>query len=174
MGLIIVNKSLPAQFEYDTEGLKPQYIVVDISGKTQGELFVLTQNWIKESFNRPDQVVMTAIDTSMVRFEGIKPDALCYLNSFGKLVCYDAKFIIEISFKAGKYRLEPLSLIELEAAGGLFPEYPHSLRDGAKFHRNGQPRKGTAPAIEGIQNLFNGLNESLRSYIESGPVNRDW
>lgn len=174
MGLLLTSLTLQSQtqsiFEYGRSGLLPEYLVTEIP-KTQGELFTLSANWIKETFNRPDQVIMTTIDTSMIRLEAMTPFAIHYLNAFGDLARWDARYIIEISLKPGKYRFFPIALYEVGMTG---PGFPIDLRDGAKFYtKAGELRKGSAPAIISIQDLFNSLNASLRSYIENGP-NRDW
>jgi len=76
------------------------YLVVEVDSINKDELFKLTANWIKK-FYSPSEVKSTKIDGLSIKFEANKKDFIK-----GKI----AKYVIEVEFKDGRYKINPISL----------------------------------------------------------------
>ena len=161
------------KFVYNETGLNPKFLVVNIEGKTQKELFEKTVNWIKETYKNPDEVIKTTIDTSKIRFEGSIDNYLC-VTSLGLKTCYPAFYTIEIEFKEGRYKFSVLNLEILSSAsqyssGGRvrISMDKAAFETGLTFYNNsGQLKKMYENYPASIESLFNGLNEDLMKYIK--------
>src|SRR5699024_7474191 len=97
------------KFNYDQSGLNLKYVVVDIPQKTQQELFTKSINWIKETYKNPDKVIKTTIENKKIRFEGVDMDIIS-TSALGLTTYYPTTYVIEIAFKDGKYKFEPISI----------------------------------------------------------------
>ena len=165
------------KFVYDQRGLNPKYVVVEMDGLKQDELFKKTINWIKETYKNPDEVIKTTIDNKKVRFEGFKDNIIC-IKSLGMVYCYDGLYTIEIEFKDNKYKFTPMSIeyrvpASQYSVGGM---RPISLSDGSAYYKKGKLRKMYNTIPLSVEMLLNGLNLSLSKYLstEQEEGNDDW
>ena len=156
------------EFVYNENGLNPKYLVVDIGDKDKSEIFNETINWIKETYKNPDDVIKTTIDNKKVRFEGMHSTKNICVKIFGKTTCYYALYTIEIEFKDGKYKFQPLSLkyrvpISKYNTSGV---NPINLSDGSGYYnRKGELRKSYDTQPSAVEDLFNSLNSDLKIYL---------
>lgn len=167
-------------FEFNQLGLTP-YLVVDVEGKKAKELYDTALNWIKETYENPDKVLKMQIDGKKLRFEGYKERLISINNSFAKLN-YNGTYNIELSFKDGKYKFECYNLeyfvpTTAYVKGGKTPVYLKSAAKEKYFKKNGFIRTYYKEFPENIQSLLNGLNDSLKKYLEkdsSKTEEDDW
>jgi hypothetical protein len=160
-------------FIYNQDGLVPKFVVVDVDSMTQTELFEKTINWIKETYKNPDKVIKTTIANQKVRLEGYAEKIFC-INSLGMAVCYGGTYTIEVEVKDGKYRFIPISL---EYSDPNQPRnFPISFDSGANWYNKGEVRKVWKEVPSGVENLLNGLNDSLFKYVSSQTETskQDW
>ena len=163
--MLLITASMTAQqnFEYKKEGLT-DYVVTEVKG-TAPELYSKAINWIKENYKNPDEVIKMTIDNEKIRFEGFQSK----LNCMGS-VCADGLYIIEVSFKEGKYKFDPISL-NLKNSAGSF-EVP--LNDFSIYYdKKGDLKKSSKEGLDNTIQLFNRLNESLKNYIYEDKKS-DW
>ncbi|WP_292889154.1 hypothetical protein [Nonlabens sp.] len=62
----------------------------------QNELLTKTINWIKETYNNPDEVIKKSIDNEKVRFKGFKDNLVCSCQSRGMVYCHSGLYTIGI------------------------------------------------------------------------------
>lgn len=164
------------KFIYDQNGLNPEYLVIEIGGKTQKEIFQKTINWLKETYKNPDEVIKTTIDNEKIRFEGVDMDLMCH-SALGSTFCYNTTYIIEIEFKEGKYKFAPLSITYRIPAS----QYSQSMietidfSNGEKYYnRKGNLRGRTKTVPASVEILLNGLNQNLTNYITEKSSTEKW
>ncbi len=85
-------------FKVTGEGIT-DYIVTTCETKTQSEIYKKTIEWISFTFKNSNEVIQSQIENDMIRIEG-------FTESFNGTS--NAKYIIEISFKEGKYKFDPI------------------------------------------------------------------
>ena len=95
------ENDLQKAFTFNHEGLTPKHVIKEVADKNKKELFDKAINWIKETYNNPDEVIQMTIEGEKLRFKGIQENALCY-NTLGTKTCFPAIYIIEIEFKDSK------------------------------------------------------------------------
>lgn len=157
------------KFEFKKEGLT-DYVVTNVNG-TAAELFSKTVNWIKENYKNPNEVIKMTIENEKLRFQGLKEDFYC-VKGGGSVMCSNAIYTIEVSFKDGKYRFDPIELV-LRTKNGASSDI--NLNDfSVYFEKDGSINKRTKDVPGYFENLFNGLNESLKNYIENQTKKSDW
>jgi hypothetical protein len=98
-----------SKFTYDINGMNVEYLVMTIDSTSQQQNFKKSINWIKETYNNPEEVIKTTIDDKKIRFEGSEQNLIC-LKSLGINTCYDVRYTIEVELKENKYKFTPLSL----------------------------------------------------------------
>lgn len=155
-------------FIFNKDGFT-DYVVTNVAG-TQSELFSKTNNWIKENYKSPDDVIKMTMENEKIRIQGYKQDFYCV--PYGKQqICSNATYMIEISFKDGKYKFDPLELSLSNSAGS----YPMDMTNTSKFYnKKGEIVKGSERTPKILEDFFNGLNESLKSYISGGSKDDKW
>lgn len=168
--MIFTGSIAQERFEFTPEGFT-DFVVTNVDG-SQAEIYAKTINWIKETFKNPDKVILMTMENEKLRFEGLTENALCQ-KYFGD-VCSNAKYVIEVSFKDGKYKFDPISLNFYNRMN--LKGYDVPLNNiGGTYYKNGKILKGNEEVPEAFERLFNGLNESLKSYISGGgKSNDDW
>ena len=150
----------------------PKFIIVDVDSMNQSDLCSATVNWIKNYYKNPDEVLKSKIENKKIRFSGMRSSYLEF-NFLGKVSYLDVFYTIEVEFKDGKYKFQPIYL-----------EYQYdinktsiNLEDGSLYYNNkNQLRKTFAGTPSGIQKLFNDINESIFKYFETEYLNpqEDW
>lgn len=152
------------------------FIVVEIDSISKQDLFNKTINWIKDNYKNPDEVIKTTIDNSKIRMEGYGSNIIKY-KGWGVLDI-PGKYIIEISFRDGKYKFDPLGVTYI--LDQPIGEVPILISDTSQYYKN---RKGEINNMFkyfplSVENLFNDLNKSLYDYIlnnkDENLNNDDW
>lgn len=165
------ENDLQKAFTFNHEGLTPKHVIKEVADKNKKELFDKAINWIKETYNNPDEVIQMTIEGEKLRFKGIQENALCYY-AFGIKTCFPAIYTIEIEFKDDKYKFNILTLELINDEAGRVDAI--DLNDGSGYYKsNGSVRKQFEYIPTGIENIFNGLYSDLNDYIVS-EKNDDW
>lgn len=150
----------PEKFEYSENGIN-DFIVANVDGKSTNDIYNKTINWIKETYKNPDNVLKMKIENEQVRINGIASGLLSVKN-----MDFTLDYVIEISFKEGRYKFDLISLTTTES-GTDYKKIPNFKTD-KKLVKN----FGESP--QRIENYFNGLNESLTNYILGKKKKDDW
>ncbi len=178
----IKNLSLKEnEFEYNQLGLTP-YVVSEFKGVSQNKLYDLTTEWLAQLSDSKEVEVKTKMENDKIRFSGLALGAVMY-DSFGySNEAYDGRYVVEIYFKDGKYKLEPLELTS-SRSNGIFGDsnrFVVNLKDTSKYYRPSGRIIGSYQNFpEGIERAFNELNENLQNYINNKlgiktDQNDDW
>lgn len=168
--LVFSSSFAQEKFELTTAGFT-DYVVTNVEG-TQSEIYNKAVNWIKETYKNPDQVIKMTIENEKLRFEGFKQNAIC-TKALGSIVCSNLTYSIEISFKEGKYKFDPIS-IEISGQDGTKSNVSLEKVNTLWF-KNGKPFKGYEGIISDFENHYNTLNQSLKEYITgASKTNNDW
>ncbi len=168
------------EFNYTPEGLTPKYLVVETPGKSQSEVYQNALGWVKENFKNANAVIQSTIEDNKIRFEGVTPNGNCF-KVLGMNSCQDVKYLIDIEFKDGKYRIEPIKY-EFYITPSKYSTFSGwrilPLGDGDDyFNKKGELRSNTKHTPTNMIVILNKMNSDLKSYIESGSSNKlnaDW
>lgn len=155
------------RFTYDQNGLNPKDLVVQVEGLDQKGLYEKTLSWIKDSYRDPDEVIKATSENDKIRIEGYQDNLIC-ASALASTVCYGATYSIEISFKDGRYKFEPISIDyripPSQYSSGLTVTV--DFYDGSGYYnKKGKIKKATETVPTSISDLFNGLNTSLLDHI---------
>ena len=170
--LLIGNLSIAQdnKFIYSQDGLNPKYLVVNVDSTSQSEIYQKSIKWIKTTFKNPDKVILSQIENEMIRIEGFSDNAICF-GSGTTASCEGLTYQIEISFKEGRYKIEPLNLsYYISGYGGV----DVSLTKGAYWNKKGKLRKLYSKIPNQIEELFNGLNDNLSSFVSDTLKKDGW
>ena len=81
------------------------------------------------------------------------------------------KYLIEISFKEGRYKFDPINLsYDVSGHGTVFVNFDK----GVYWNKKGKLRKVYSKIPNQIETLFNGLNMSLKNYLYDKTEKDDW
>jgi len=178
--LLTINIIAQEKFTYSEKGLT-DYVVIEIDSLNQNELYNKTIDWIKESYVNPDEVIKAKFENEKLRFNGFKENAFKY-KVFGMSNVMDGRYSIEISFKDGKLKFDPISLEEHSFSKKYSADgwAPISLETNTWLYKsNGTLIKAVDSYPEDIIGIFNNLILSLNDYLlkESGAKKdskKDW
>ena len=164
---ITLTYSQEESFKYDINGLQPLHLISKIDSLNQKQLFNKTINWIKETYKNPNEVIKAKIENKKIRFNG---SAGYYLSTryLGMNKPYLTRYTIEISFKDGRYKFNPINLEYYQEAsqyvsGGWMSVSFSS--DSGFYKKKGKIRKMFRNFPKEISTLFNGLESSLKVYL---------
>lgn len=168
------------EFNYTPEGLTPRYLVVETPNKSQSEVYQNALGWVKENFKNADAVIQSTIENNKIRFEGITPNGNCF-KVLGMNSCQDVKYLVDIEFKDGKYKIEPVKY-EFYVTPSKYTSFSGwrilSLNNGDDyFNKKGELRSNTKHTPTNMVAIFNKMNLDLKTYIESdssNKLNADW
>lgn len=153
------------KFTYDIKGLT-DYVVKD-NTMSAPDMYKKAINWIKENYVNPIEVIKMTIENEKIRYEGMEKNFNCYSS-----VCADATYMIEITFKDGKYKFDPISL-KMSVASGKSFEVP--LSDFSIYYdKKGELRKTGDKSLDKFSELFNSLSQRLDDYINDRVKKSDW
>lgn len=170
------------EYSYTISGLTPKFLVVEVQGKYQSEIYKNALGWVKESFKNADAVIQSTIENNKIRFEGITPNGVC-ANRLGLTDCTDVKYLIDLEFKDNKYRIEVIQMAfyvrpNQYLNSSLTGWRKVDLIDGsAYYNKKGELRNKKNSYLPDLMSNLNNLNSSLKAYIESGSSNKlnaDW
>ena len=156
-------------FTYDQDGLNPKDLVVQVNGINQNGLYEKTLAWIKDSYQDPDEVIKATTENQKIRIEGYQDNLIC-VSALGSTTCYGASYNIEVSFKDGRYKFEPISinyrLPPSQYSSGMNVQV--DFTDGSGYYnKKGKLRKATESVPTSISDLSNTLNASLLKHMTS-------
>ncbi len=165
------------------------YVVNKIEGKSQNELYKKTIDWVTITYKSPSDVIKAKIENDFIRIEGSNNDMMC-LKVLGSPSCNLAKYLIEISFKEGKYKFDLteikqyVSASQYSAAGWYEVGLPTSKTletnpdaMNTYFNDDGEPKKVFRFYVENIPAEFNRLNQSLKDFLLNEKIpsqQKDW
>lgn len=175
---LFVSTVMNAQnFDYDENGLYPKYVVTELDKLDKQQLFGKTINWVKETYVNPDEVIKTTIDNEKIRITGSKSSYICQ-KALGFSHCFDVRYTIEVSFKEGKYKFEPLQLEVFQTSTNYSGSGWQNidLNSGEMYFRRGKARNISKDFVVKIPKLFNVINKELKLYLSTKQKveNEDW
>lgn len=165
------------EFKFLKEGFT-DYVVTEVPGKTQSELYKKAIDWVSVTYKNPKEVIKAQIENDYVRIEGSAGKLVC-INSMMNF-CYDTRYQIEISLKDGKYKFDLTKLEYYIAPSQYGPGgwYDYQLTDmNEYFKENGDPKGKFKKNIPEIVSHFNNLNKSLSDFLKSESIpskKTDW
>jgi hypothetical protein len=154
------------EFKFNKDGFT-DYVVTEVPGKTQQELYKKVIDWVAVTYKNPKEVMLAQIENDYVRIEGSKEGLVCIQTMMN--FCYPTRYQIEVSLKDGKYKFD---LIKLEyyiapsqyGAGGW---YDYQLTDMKEyFKENGDAKGKFKKNIPQLTSYFNQLNKELESFLK--------
>lgn len=183
LGLLMLvsfySNAQPTEFKFTKEGFT-DYVVGVVEGKTAQELYKKTLDWISVTYKNPKEVIKAQIENDYIRLEGVKSSMLC-TKSLGLMNCSDGRYLIEISFKDGKYKFD---LTKLEQ---YIPPSQYTVTSGwsevglantsGYYKDNGDLRSVFKLYPTAIETEFNSLNMSLIDFLKSDTIpskKSDW
>ncbi len=164
---VIGQINCQVKFKYSPSGMDPNYIVVNVDSLSQSELYKKSNNWIKNYYQNPDEVIDTKSENDFVRFTGIKQSAF----KIGKLYI-DVKYTIKVSFRDGKYKFEPIMAEYQPVSEYRTGWLAFDLENGSDYFKNGKPIEKFKAYTTEITKIFDELNVSMHSSINS--KDDDW
>lgn len=163
-----LSYSQEISFKYDENGLSPKYSIIKVNSLMQNQIYEDALNWIKQNYKNPDEVIETRIENEMIRFTGIKQNALSIGKS--KPIYFDLKHTILISFKDGKYKFEPLSImVKASGTDNNFGWIPFDLNNGKLYYKKGKLIEKFDQYVIKIPEFLNNLSVAITSDNED-----DW
>ena len=141
-------------------------IVVSADSIPSNELYSKALNWVQETYKNPSEVLKANIENEKIRVSGYASDSW-YVKSLGMKTYFDLSYLIEISFKEGKYKFE-YTITQLSDNGKkLFYSYP------SFFKKDGSTRKMYKVSVATINNEMNNLSKSFYDYVTGKTENKD-
>ena len=164
-----------AEFKFNSNGLSPDFLVLDVDSLNASLIYLKTIDWIKDTYKNPDLVIKTRFENKKVRISAFQKSTFVY-TIWGITKYVDGKYSIEISFKKGRLKFEPIGLQEQSD----YNYYDVDL-DSNKWmlKRNGKLKQMNKQYPENITSLFNGLFLSLNEYLlkktnKKEDTSEDW
>ena len=92
-------------FTYNSEGLSPKEISIEMLGFEKNDLYLNTINWIKEKYKEPDKVITKEDKDKKITLEGFANNAICF-GLGADYSCKGLNYILEISFNDDGYNIK--------------------------------------------------------------------
>jgi hypothetical protein len=151
------------EFTFDSNKGMTDYVVSEFQNKTKIDLYTKTNEWIIKTFKNPKEIIQAYSENEFIRIEGVT-------KSFNGI--HDAKYVIEISFKDGKYKFDPKSFIMIYGNNvfNLFETY------SSYFKSDGVVKDRVKETIYSSTKLMNDLNKNLIDHINgvNETKNNNW
>lgn len=150
-------------FKISKDGIT-DYIITPCETKTQSELFKKTIEWVSLTFKNSKEVIQSQIENDMIRIEG-------FAESFNGTS--NATYLIEISFKEGKYKFDPVKFTIINGIN----KFDFFSTFSSYFKSDGNVKERLKDTISGVENVINSLNINLKEYIleiKSEIKKNDW
>lgn len=166
------------EFKFSKEGFT-DYVVTEVPGKTQSELYKKAIDWVSVTYKNPKEVIKAQIENDYIRIQGAS-STLVIFNVLGSKTYYDSRYQIEISFKDGKYKFD---VIEIE-----FYTSPSKYGAGGwgtltltpadyMYNKKGEIKGNYKYFPETLTTYFNSLNKELEAFLKSDAIpskKSDW
>lgn len=155
--LLIYSTSVSAQkFEFTVDGFT-DYHVVEFPSKSQLELYRLSKMWVMDTYKNAEDVIKADFEGERFRFFGAN---------------YSYAYQIEIAFKEGKVKFDPITLEKGSASLSIPLPFEKS---NLFFKKNGKSKYMMQPAKKDAEEVINDVFQSYISYIkESNKTKDDW
>jgi hypothetical protein len=166
--LSTLSSSQQTEFKFTKNGFT-DFVVTQVDGKTQSDLYKKVLDWVQVTYRNPKEVLKAQIENDYVRIEGSKSNSLC-TKALGMATCWDIRYQIEIYVKDGKYKFDVIRLeFYLKAtqysSGGWY-DFPINGTDYSAYYKeSGEIKNAYKLYPEGLETTFNSLNTSLKSFI---------
>ncbi|ASV77956.1 DUF4468 domain-containing protein [Elizabethkingia anophelis] len=146
------------------------YVITDISGAKKDKIYKKTLEWISKKF-KSDEVIKSKIPNEFIRAIGV--DKLyCTIDDYSEdkhVYCYPTKFEIEISFKDGKYKFDPISFKIYVGSGQGWNDL--TIMTNTETYYNDSLR---IPEHQRVTYYLNQLNTSLKEFILGKDKSNNW
>jgi hypothetical protein len=162
---IICTQSVFSQetdFTFTPKGLT-DYVVVNCDSASQSKLYQKTLEWVAITYKNPKEVLKYQSENEYIRIEGSSSDMYC-INSLGTKTCFNTLYVVEISFKDGKYKFDVISLQSYSSQLGWYEVPIDEKSEDAYYNKKGE-LKATYKYMDEIPNQFNILNGSLKGHV---------
>ena len=156
-------------FKFSKDGLT-DFIVSSYDG-TAKVLYNRTLSWIKDN-TKNGFMVQSSVENEKITFQGTKENFICS-KAGGSSVCSLATFTVEITFKDGKFKFDPISVSE--KPNNSTTSVMHNLNDFSEYYnKDGSLKKYKDEVPVAYESLFNDLNKILIAYMEKKKKAENW
>lgn len=166
--LISVNLVAQKKFSYDSEGLKPRYVVIEVDSLDRRQLYKKAVDWIKELHKDPNKVIKSKDKEKKFTITAFKSKVF-RSKIKGRPFVHDARYTVEISFRSGRYKFEPIGLeyYTSETKYSSSRWNPISLdRDVTLYSRSNKINDDFKSFPSTIAEIFNGVNSDIIKFIK--------
>lgn len=152
------------------------FVVTEVSGKTQQELYKKAIDWVSFTYKNPKEVLKAQIENDYIRIEGTKDGLVSgFMGS-----TFPIKYVIEISFKDNKYKFDVISIEYLVPANqygaGGWKNYELTKVED-HYKKNGEIKSKYENEHITFPKYFNELNNDFKVFLKSNSIptkKSDW
>lgn len=156
------------EFKFSKEGLT-DFIVTNYDSPAK-DSYNRALAWIKEN-NKSADAIKSSVENEKIVFQGNKENFLCS-KAGGTIVCSNATYTIELTFKDGKYKMAVTEIVLKDANGKISRP---NLDDFSEYYdKEGNVKKYLSDAPTAYESLFNGLNKNLVIYMDKKKKAENW
>lgn len=156
------------EFKFSKEGLT-DFIVTNYDSPAK-DSYNRALAWIKEN-NKSADAIKSSVENEKIVFQGNKENFLCS-KAGGTIVCSNATYTIELTFKDGKYKMAVTEIVLKDANSKISRP---NLDDFSEYYdKEGNVKKYLSDAPTAYESLFNGLNKSLVTYMDKKKKAENW
>lgn len=165
------------EFKFTKDGFT-DFIVTEVPGKLQNQLYKKTLDWISVTYKNPKEVLKAQIENDYIRIEGSKHGLVCITRLIK--FCYESRYQIEISFKDGKYKFDVIKIEYYVEPSKYGPGgwYDYQLTNmNEYFKKSGEIRGAYEDSQLQFPKFFNELNSELSVFLKSSEIpskKSDW
>lgn len=149
------------KFKYDQNGFS-EFVITNLEKVDNKTIYKKTINWVKETYKNPDVVFDATIEDESIRFSGVTNKMIEVWSDFGQLMYYDIKYTIKVYTKDNKYKFEVIDFQVLDCHWMMNFRKPINEEI---YKSDGSIKKKWRNFPKSIENVFDTLNDSLKSYI---------
>lgn len=175
----------------DINNNEKSYVVLPFEGKTAQQLYDNALNFIKNTYKCPEDVIKGKKEGEYLRFIAYISDFISLKDDIDRIIQISANYLIELSFKEGKVKLEIIAIEMPEKSVNntdLFSvetidvpsKYGKSqvifngeFKDGYYiFNKKGELKRPNTK--EDIEKHFNTLISSISEYLQGKEIKDNW
>lgn len=147
------------------------YVVLKING-SENELYKLTRDWVNETFNDPETVIISDTDSNYLKIKG-SSDNVFFSNAVLRTY-YKNIYRLSFKFKENKIKMEINTLDVFEYIPKTYVTGDWKTKNIIVISKkNGKPIKFNVQEVERVKNYFNALAISLKNYNNKESNNKD-
>lgn len=170
--LALSNQCLAQEFTYSQTGLSPDYIVIERDSATALFLYNNCMRWIEETFDNPEKMIIEKEKGEHIKLSGFFKEFTSYEYQENNIKKFDARYTIDLHFKEGQLKFEP---VEFEALGSG-QDVPmiglHSTKNDL-YKENGEVVDMYSNIPDDVAKVFNHFLNDLRDYEFADMNNGD-